>query len=133
MVPPPFFADVTIRHPENDNAELFFHCGPFPESLADPDSPRRVSGHYILPDCTPGCAEWRIKGGDMTIARVDRDGGDYSTFIGHVRDTEGPFTRGTYVWAPRFLRDGARARWIRETPLPRGQSAYGRLSLSRPM
>ncbi len=26
---PIFFADVTVRHPENDNAELFWHCGNF--------------------------------------------------------------------------------------------------------
>ena len=25
---PVFFADLTIRHPENDNAELLWHCGP---------------------------------------------------------------------------------------------------------
>ena len=25
-----FLADLTIRHPENDNAELLWHCGPFP-------------------------------------------------------------------------------------------------------
>lgn len=28
-----FFADLTIRHPENDNRELLWHCGPFPYSL----------------------------------------------------------------------------------------------------
>ena len=27
---PPFFADLTVRHPENDNGELLFHCGNFP-------------------------------------------------------------------------------------------------------
>lgn len=28
-----FLADLTIRHPQNDNAELLWHCGPFPYSL----------------------------------------------------------------------------------------------------
>ena len=28
-----FFSDFTIRHPENDNAELLWHCGAFPPSL----------------------------------------------------------------------------------------------------
>jgi len=32
----PFFADITVRHPTNDNAELLWHCGPFPASLAKP-------------------------------------------------------------------------------------------------
>ena len=30
---PVFFADVTVRHPEDDNSELLWHCGPFPYSL----------------------------------------------------------------------------------------------------
>ena len=31
---PVFFADWTVRHPTNDNAELLQHCGPWPLSLA---------------------------------------------------------------------------------------------------
>ena len=31
---PVFLADLTIRHPNNNNAELLWHCGPFPKSLA---------------------------------------------------------------------------------------------------
>jgi L-fucose isomerase-like protein len=31
---PTFFSDLTIRHPENDNAELLWHCGAFPPSLS---------------------------------------------------------------------------------------------------
>ena len=31
----PFLADLTIRHPQNDNAELLWHCGPFPKSLCE--------------------------------------------------------------------------------------------------
>ena len=30
----PFFADITVRHPTNDNGELLWHCGPFPYTLA---------------------------------------------------------------------------------------------------
>ena len=26
---PAFTADLTLRHPENENAELLWHCGPF--------------------------------------------------------------------------------------------------------
>lgn len=32
---PPFFADLTGRHPEDDNAELLWHCGVFPPGLAN--------------------------------------------------------------------------------------------------
>lgn len=93
-----FFADLTVRHPENDNAELLWHCGPFPLSLKDPDSSARVSRNYILPTGCPGVAEWRIRGGDVTIGRFDGDGGEYRLLMGHARGTEGPMTRGTYLW-----------------------------------
>ncbi len=28
--PPSFFADWTVRHPDNENGELLQHCGPLP-------------------------------------------------------------------------------------------------------
>ncbi len=95
---PIFFADLTIRHPENDNAELLWHCGNVPAALAAEDASRKVSDHYILPTPVPGVGEWRIRGGDVTVCRMDADRGDYSLFIGEGRGTEGPFTRGTYLW-----------------------------------
>lgn len=95
---PTFFTDLTIRHPDNDNAELLWHCGPFPLTLAVEGGPRKVSDHYILPTRCPGTAEWQLKGGDLTLARFDGDHGEYSLFIGEARGTEGPYTRGTYLW-----------------------------------
>ena len=31
-----FVADLTIRHPEDDNCELLWHCGPFAKQLKAP-------------------------------------------------------------------------------------------------
>jgi len=110
---PIFFSDLTIRHPENDNSELLWHCGPFPAKLATEDCTPCVSGHYILEDGFPGVCDWKIRGGDITIARFDGDYGDYSLLMGHARGTEGPHTRGTYVgvemndwplWEERIIR-----------------------------
>jgi len=95
---PIFFADLTIRHPSNENGELLWHCGPFPLALATPDSPRQVSTNYIAGNGLPGVAEWQIRGGEITLARFDGDHGQYSLLLGHARGTTGPFTRGTYVW-----------------------------------
>ena len=95
---PVFFADVTIRHPENDNAELLWHCGPFPYSLKADDSAASIGKHFIKPSHCPGVAEWEIKGGDVTIARFDGVQGDYSLLMGHARGTNGPKNRGTYLW-----------------------------------
>ena len=93
-----FFADLTIRHPENDNAELLWHCGPFPPSLRAEHSPAKVGRHYVLPNPCPGVCEWQIKGGDITIARFDAADGRYLLLFGKGRGVSGPMTRGTYVY-----------------------------------
>ena len=65
---PIFFADLTIRHPDNDNAELLWHCGNFPPSLKDENSETSSCGrHFIMEGGFPGCGEFRIKDGPITI------------------------------------------------------------------
>jgi L-fucose isomerase-like protein len=86
---PVFLADVTVRHPSNDNAELLWHCGPFPKSLAkEPESRKlmRSQGH------------WELKGGDVTVLRFDAIGGNYTLFGGEAVGTDGPKTNGNYIW-----------------------------------
>jgi L-fucose isomerase-like protein len=91
---PIIFADLTIRHPENDNAELLWHCGNFPPSLAADPSARQVHQH----DGLYAAGSWEVKGGDITIARVGGDHGHYSLFMGEAKGTTGPYTYGTYLW-----------------------------------
>jgi L-fucose isomerase-like protein len=110
-----FFADLTIRHPENDQAELLWHCGSFPLDLADENaaadaaqSPevsnaRRsaapfVGDHFIMPGAEAGVGHWRSKGGDVTIARFEQADGKYCLALGQGRGTTGPHTVGTYLW-----------------------------------
>lgn len=95
---PTFFADLTIRHPENDHAELLWHCGPFPRSLKAESAEAKVGEHYVLPSACPGVAEWQIKGGDVTIARFDGDHGEYKLLFGEGRGVTGPKNRGTYMY-----------------------------------
>jgi len=85
----PFFADLTIRHPENDNAELLWHCGPFPYSLKDEAVKARMVGMN---------EHWELKKGDITICRFDDLNGEYYLFCGEGRAIDGPETTGTYVW-----------------------------------
>lgn len=93
-----FFADLTVRHPSNDNAELLWHCGNFPMELAK-DMKKATGGrHFILPSKCAGTGEWELKKGNITIARFDGDHGEYKLFIGEGKATDGPATRGTYVW-----------------------------------
>ena len=85
-----FFADVTIRHPHNDNANLLWHCGPFPRALKAPDEKGYVD--------EMGKGQWRIKDGDITVCRFDGVGDEYKLFVGQGRSTSGPVTESTYVW-----------------------------------
>lgn len=93
----PFFADVTVRHPENDNAELLWHCGNFPYSLAK-DSKKAKVGKSRYHNDTYGIGEFQLKDGDLTIARFDGDHGEYNLLIGEAHTTNGPKNVGSYVW-----------------------------------
>lgn len=95
---PHFFADVTVRHPEDDNAELLWHCGAFPYSLAKDKSDAKAAAHWVLPSGAYGTCEWEICDGEITVARFDGDNGKYQLFIGEAQGTNGPKTRGSYLW-----------------------------------
>lgn len=93
----PFFADLTIRHPTNENAELLWHCGNFPYSLAKNKKSATV-GESRYHDNQYGICEWELKSGELTIARFDGDHGEYKLFIGEANTTTGPKNVGSYVW-----------------------------------
>jgi L-fucose isomerase-like protein len=95
---PVFFADLTVRHPTNNNAELLWHCGNFPHSLVKEPDTAFLGTHFVIPPHRPGTGNFQIKGGDVTVARFDGVNGEYSLLMGHGRGTEGPFTLGTYLW-----------------------------------
>ncbi len=87
---PTFLADLTIRNPLNDNSELLWHCGPFPQSL------RKEGAQAKLVD--EGYGQFEIKGGDITIGRLAYNTGDYVFLVEEVTGCEGPETCGTYVY-----------------------------------
>ena len=93
----PFFADVTVRHPENDNGELLWHCGNFPYSLAKDKKSAKVGASRYHGD-TYGIGEFQLKDGNLTIARFDGDHGEYSLLIGEAKTIDGPANVGSYVW-----------------------------------
>lgn len=89
-----FFADWTVRHPDNENGELLQHCGPWPISVAR----EKPTIGYPLAFDHPGAVEAEAKHGEMTLCRFDGDNGEYSLLLGHAKGIEGPYTKGTYVW-----------------------------------
>ncbi len=89
-----FFADWTVRHPDNENGELLQHCGPWPISVAQ----EKPTLGYPLAFDYPGAVEAQAKFGDITLARFDGDNGEYSMLIGNAKGIPGPYTKGTYLW-----------------------------------
>lgn len=89
-----FFADWTVRHPDNENGELLQHCGPWPISVAC----EKPSIGYPLAFDYPGAIEAEAKKGLMTLCRFDGDNGEYSLLLGNAKGIDGPHTKGTFVW-----------------------------------
>ena len=89
-----FFADWTVRHPDNENGELLQHCGPWPISVAK----EKPTIGYPLAFNHPGAVEAEAKHGEMTLCRFDGDNGEYSLLLGNAKGVDGPYTKGTYVW-----------------------------------
>lgn len=86
----PLFGEFTVRHPENKNAELLWHCGPFPASSKAPGTEARLVNQRV----------WlRARDGEYTAARIDREeGGRYVILPLKCHTTEGPITHGSYIW-----------------------------------
>jgi len=94
----PFFADITVRHPTNDNAELLWHCGNFPPCLAKNRCNVSFDGNPYMDDKNFGIIQNELKDGKLTIARFDGDGGKYTLLLGEAVTTDGPMNKGSYVW-----------------------------------
>ncbi len=86
----PLFGEFTTRHPSNKNAELLWHCGPFPYSA------KKEGERAKLFATKPS---FRVKDGDYTLARFQGDRGSYTLLGGNFHTTDGPDTFGTYMWA----------------------------------
>lgn len=84
---PSFLADITVRHPQNDNAELLWHCGPFPPALAK-------AAAYV----EDGRGQYQLRDGGLTLVRFDGDHHKYSLLAEECHTTDGPETTGNYLW-----------------------------------
>ncbi|MBF4803656.1 L-fucose/L-arabinose isomerase family protein [Lancefieldella rimae] len=89
-----FFADWTIRHPDDKNGELLQHCGPWPCSTLSEKPVITVP----LAFKDNGALTAEAKHGAVTLARFDGDNGEYSLLLGNAQGIEGPKGRGTYLW-----------------------------------
>ena len=94
---PCFFPDITIRHPENDNAVLLWHVEA-PLSLRDENSQVRVDKPWILKGLSPGLLHFKLKDGPLTLCRFEGDGRKYRLGFGQGHTVEGPYTQEFYAW-----------------------------------
>jgi L-fucose isomerase-like protein len=94
---PSFIPDVTIRHPENDNAVLLWHADA-PLSLRHPDSSVKVDLPWILKALPTGLVHFRLKDGPLTLCRFEGHGDDYRIGCGEGHTTPGPYTQEFYTW-----------------------------------
>ena len=92
-----FLADLTMRHPSNDNAELFWHCGVFPKSVARQDKRPVIGGEHFARR-VPAVSEFELAPGTVTIARFDGDHGEYRLLTAQGWRVDGPATNGAYGW-----------------------------------
>ncbi len=88
----PLFGEFTVRHPENRNAELLWHCGPFPISQ------KAESGVDSTARLVNQRSWFRVRDGEYTVARLDQESGDYKILPLLCKTVEGPQTHGTYLW-----------------------------------
>lgn len=93
----PFCADMTIRHPEQENAELLWHCGVFPPSLAN-EKGATIGCHQGRKDKDRGAGQFELRPGDLTILRFDGLNGRYKLLFGETTTTTGPYSKGSYAW-----------------------------------
>ena len=91
-----FLADITVRHPTNDNAELLWHCGVFPRSTASESEMPKVN--FSFDEHRPGVTTFPMKDGDITICRFDCSKDNYQLFMAQGKRVDGPATGGAYGW-----------------------------------
>jgi L-fucose isomerase-like protein len=94
---PSFIPDVTIRHPENDNAVLLWHADA-PLSLRHPDSTVKVDLPWILKGLPTGLVHFRLKDGPLTLCRFEGHGDGYRLGCGEGHTVPGPYTQEFYTW-----------------------------------
>ena len=86
----PLFGEFTVRHPEEENVELLWHCGQFPLSQKAPECEACLVNQR---------ERFRAKDGTYTVARIDQDSGNYMVLPLICKTAKGPETNGTYIWA----------------------------------
>jgi L-fucose isomerase-like protein len=76
---PPHFMDWTLKHPEERNTFLAWHCGNGPVTLSGEKGKVPITCHYMGPDM--GTAEFQLKSGVVTLSSLQEDGGYFKMLV----------------------------------------------------
>jgi L-fucose isomerase-like protein len=66
--------------------------------MRDPADKLKIGHHWILPSPLSGMTHFRLKQGDITVARFDGDRGEYQMWVGQGKSMDGPYTQNNYMW-----------------------------------
>lgn len=92
-----FLADITTRHPTNDNAILLWHFEA-PLSLRHSQAKVKLGAPWILKGLPSGLVHFQLKDGDLTLVRFDGNSTGYRLALGHGHTVAGPYTQEYYAW-----------------------------------
>jgi L-fucose isomerase-like protein len=94
---PPHFMDWTLKHPEEKNTFLAWHCGNGPVCLSGEKGKIPVTCHYMGPDM--GTVEFQLKSGIVTLSSLQEDDGYFKMIVtkGKSVKLEGKM-KGSWSW-----------------------------------
>jgi L-fucose isomerase-like protein len=76
---PPHFMDWTLKHPEERDTFLAWHCGNGSLCLSGEKEKVAVTYHYGPPDM--GTVEFQLKSGVVTLSSLQEDGGKFKMLV----------------------------------------------------
>jgi L-fucose isomerase-like protein len=100
----PHFIDWTIRHQDQENAFLAWHCGNAPPSLVCEGGRVGISYHSILGptlglERSVGTAEFQLRSGPVTLCRLQEHDGEFKMLITNGKAVESQQKlRGSWSW-----------------------------------
>jgi L-fucose isomerase-like protein len=100
----PHFIDWTIKHQEQENVFLAWHCGNGPPSLVSDGNKLTLSYQSVLGktlgiDNSYGTGEYQLKPGDVTLCRLQEHDGQFKMLVakGKIVPSQQEL-RGTWSW-----------------------------------
>ena len=94
---PPHFMDWTLKHPEEKDTFLAWHCGNGPVCLSGQKAKIPVTCHYMGPDM--GTVHFQLKSGVVTLSSLQEDGGHFRMFIANGKSVKLDGTmKGSWSW-----------------------------------